>query len=81
MSDLLTDADDAVLFELRREVAEDRKAELADDGATVISPTDDRAGRVAPAAPDAPAVFHRSETADAEPAVPEWRFPVDELFR
>jgi Uma2 family endonuclease len=25
-------------------------------------------------------VFRRRETADAEPAVPGWRFPVDELF-
>ena len=31
--------------------------------------------------PDHPVVFRRGETADAEPAVPGWRFPVDELFR
>lgn len=30
--------------------------------------------------PDTPDVFRRGETADAEPAVPGWRFPVDELF-
>ena len=30
--------------------------------------------------PDAPQVFRRGEVADAEPAVPGWRFPVDELF-
>lgn len=30
--------------------------------------------------PDAPDVFRRGETADAEPAVPGWRFAVDELF-
>jgi Uma2 family endonuclease len=30
--------------------------------------------------PEHPAVFRRGETADAEPAVPGWRFPVDELF-
>lgn len=30
--------------------------------------------------PDAPDVFRRGEVADAEPAVPGWRFPVDELF-
>lgn len=30
--------------------------------------------------PDVPDVFRRGETADAEPAVPGWRFPVDELF-
>lgn len=34
-----------------------------------------------PDAPDAPTAFRRGETADAEPAVPGWRFPVDELFR
>lgn len=31
-------------------------------------------------APESPAVFRRGDTADAEPAVPGWRFPVDELF-
>ncbi|GJG87146.1 hypothetical protein tb265_23270 [Gemmatimonadetes bacterium T265] len=30
--------------------------------------------------PDAPDVFRRGEVADAEPAVPGWRFAVDELF-
>ena len=31
--------------------------------------------------PDTPAaIFRRGESADAEPAVPSWRFPVDELF-
>lgn len=30
--------------------------------------------------PESPDVFRRGETADAEPAVPGWRFPVDELF-
>jgi Uma2 family endonuclease len=32
-------------------------------------------------APDQPAVYRRGERAEAEPAVPGWRFPVDELFR
>ena len=27
-----------------------------------------------------PVVFKRGEMADAEPAVPDWRMPVDELF-
>lgn len=30
--------------------------------------------------PDTPDVYRRGETAEAEPAVPGWRFPVDELF-
>ena len=30
--------------------------------------------------PNVPDVFRRGETADAEPAVPGWRFAVDELF-
>jgi Uma2 family endonuclease len=29
---------------------------------------------------DKPVVFRRGEQADAEPAVPGWQFPVDELF-
>ncbi len=31
-------------------------------------------------APDTPDVFRRGDVADAEPAVPGWRLPVDELF-
>ncbi len=31
--------------------------------------------------PDHPVVCRRGETAEAEPAVPGWRFPVDDLFR
>ena len=31
-------------------------------------------------APDSPRVFRRGETADAEPAVPGWSMPVDDLF-
>jgi len=30
--------------------------------------------------PDPPKIFRRGEVADAEPAVPGWRMPVDELF-
>ena len=30
--------------------------------------------------PDAPAVYRRGETAEAEPAVPGWKFSVDEMF-
>ena len=31
-------------------------------------------------APDAPTVYRRGERADAEPALPGWTFPVDEIF-
>jgi Uma2 family endonuclease len=31
--------------------------------------------------PENPTVFHRGDVADAEPAVPGWRFEVDELFK
>ncbi|MCA1616345.1 MAG: Uma2 family endonuclease [Acidobacteria bacterium] len=31
-------------------------------------------------APDRPRVFRRGETADAEPAVPGWSMPVNDLF-
>ena len=30
--------------------------------------------------PQRATVYRRGEVADAEPAVPGWRFPVDELF-
>jgi Uma2 family endonuclease len=30
--------------------------------------------------PDTPLIFRRGEIADAEPALPGWRFPVDNLF-
>jgi hypothetical protein len=30
--------------------------------------------------PEHPEVYRRGEVADAEPAVPGWRFAVDELF-
>jgi hypothetical protein len=32
------------------------------------------------ASPDTPTIDRRGEIADAEPAVPGWRMPVDELF-
>jgi Uma2 family endonuclease len=31
--------------------------------------------------PDQPTVYRRGEVAEAEPAVPGWTMPVDELFR
>ena len=44
---------------------------LADDTVRVYRASD----------PDHPVVYRRGETAEAEPAVPGWRVPVDELFR
>ncbi len=32
-------------------------------------------------APDQPTIYRRGETAEAEPAVPGWLFPVDDLFQ
>ena len=32
------------------------------------------------AAPDTPTIYRRGELAEAEPAVPGWKMPVDELF-
>jgi len=31
--------------------------------------------------PEHPTIYRRGEVADAEPAVPGWRMPVDDLFR
>ena len=31
-------------------------------------------------APETPAIYRRGETAEAEPALPGWTFPVDDLF-
>ena len=31
--------------------------------------------------PDQPAVYRRGQSADAEPAVPGWTLPVDDLFQ
>jgi Uma2 family endonuclease len=33
------------------------------------------------AAPDEPVIYRRGQKAEAEPAVPGWQMPVDELFR
>jgi Uma2 family endonuclease len=31
--------------------------------------------------PDHPTIYHRGETAEAEPAVPGWKMPIDDMFR
>lgn len=43
---------------------------LSDDVVKVYRATD----------PENPTVYHRGEEAEAEPAVPDWRMPVDALF-
>ena len=30
--------------------------------------------------PENPTIYRRGDAAEAEPAVPEWTFPVDDLF-
>jgi Uma2 family endonuclease len=42
--------------------------------------SDDVVRKYTPAAADSPTVFRRGEHADAEPAVPGWKFFVDDLF-
>ncbi len=66
------------------EMAEKRRDYFA-AGTEVVWDVDLLGGDVirkyAPISPTAPvAIFRRGETADAEPAVPDWRFVVDELF-
>ena len=41
----------------------------------------DTVKKYTPATMEAPTIFRRGETADAEPAVPGWTFPVSDLFR
>jgi Uma2 family endonuclease len=41
---------------------------------------DDVVGVYRADSPDQPTIYRRGETAEAEPAVPGWKFSVDELF-
>jgi Uma2 family endonuclease len=71
--------------EAEREMA-DKRADYFAAGTQVVWDVDllDEAvvRKYLPASHTAPAaVFRRGETADAEPAVPGWRLPVDDLFR
>jgi hypothetical protein len=59
------------------------KAEIVNGELVLMSPTVSfQAARRSYAAerPEAPRVFSRGETADAEPALPGWSMPVDDLF-
>ena len=66
-----------------REMA-DKRADYFAAGCRVIWDVDllsDEVVRVYRAtAPDAPTVYHLGEMAEAEPAVPGWKMPVDDLF-
>jgi Uma2 family endonuclease len=66
-----------------REIAQ-KRAEYFAAGAKVVWDVDlqsDDVVRVYRAsAPDAPKIYRRGELAEAEPAVPGWTMPVDELF-
>jgi Uma2 family endonuclease len=67
-----------------RKLADKRRDYFA-AGTLVVWDVDVRSDKVVRAyraeAPETPAIFRRGEIADAEPAVPGWRMPVDELFR
>jgi Uma2 family endonuclease len=60
-----------------------KRADYFEAGTLVVWDVDPLAGCVhvyRPDAPDRPVTFVRGEVADAEPAVPGWRMPVDRMF-
>ena len=66
-----------------REMA-DKRADYFAAGTRVVWDVDVMRGMVVrvyrPDDPDHPTVYRRGETAEAEPAVPGWSLPVDDLF-
>jgi Uma2 family endonuclease len=55
----------------------------AEAGTRVVWDVDPDAGSVRvyrADAPDQPAVYHKGQAAEAEPALPGWRLPVDAIF-
>jgi Uma2 family endonuclease len=61
----------------------DKRADYFLAGTLLVWDVDPIAETVAayhPGAPTQPAVYHRGDTADAEPHVPGWRIAVDEVF-
>ncbi len=61
----------------------EKRADYFTTGALVIWDVDPEAETVASYRADAPTqpmVFRRGDVADAEPAVPGWRMPVDDIF-
>jgi Uma2 family endonuclease len=45
-----------------------------------VDPITESVRKYLPSSPDRPILFHRGDQADAEPAVPGWRIPVDRIF-
>jgi len=65
-----------------REMAE-KRADYFESGTLVVwdvDPVAETVARYTAADPLAPVVFRRGDVADAEPAVPGWRLPVDDIF-
>jgi Uma2 family endonuclease len=65
-----------------REMA-DKRADYFEAGTLVVwdvDPLAETVARYTTADPLTPVVFRRGEVADAEPALPGWRLPVDDLF-
>ena len=66
-----------------REIAE-KRAEYFDAGTLIVWDvdllSDDVIKVYAADDPESPRIFRRGEIADAEPVLPDWRMPVDELF-
>lgn len=65
-----------------REMAE-KRADYFEAGTLVVwdvDPIAETVARYTAANPLTPVVFRRGEVADAEPAVPGWRLPVDDIF-
>lgn len=68
---------------MEREIAE-KRADYFAAGTLVVWDVDpfgeDVVKKYTAASPDVPQIFRRGDSADAEPAVPGWRMPVDEIF-
>jgi hypothetical protein len=60
-------------------IPENGKAEIVDGEIVRIMPTGGLPGRVTHS--ETPTVYRLGDIADAEPAVPAWRVPVDEFFQ
>lgn len=60
-----------------------KRADYFAAGTSVVWDVDPRTETVTvyrSTAPEEPTIYHRDDTAEAEPALPGWRMPVDEIF-